>query len=114
MKVKVYYNLRKHCFSVVSLEKEDYGRVIDHVDSLSLEDVSFKVSEAGRNRVLQTQQKNVHAYVIGTVSNVDPNWGTEVTYNPYKYSGFVNKLTKEPIHSAKKAYLSNRRVFAHV
>lgn len=66
MKVKVYFNLHKHCFSVVSLEKGDsYGKVVAHVSEIMLSEVKFKVSEAGRQRVLREKRKNVHAYCVG-------------------------------------------------
>ena len=66
MKVKVYYNLHKNCYSIVSLEKENYGKVIKHENCVPLFDAQFKVSEKGRQRVLREQKKNVHAYVVGT------------------------------------------------
>lgn len=84
MKVKVYRNLRNKCLSV-----QYKGKVIAHVDSISLCGVTFKVSQSARKRVLETKQKNVHAFVCGTVIMSSlPKWMVKdsVTYNPYKYS----------------------------
>lgn len=92
MKVAVYYNLHKHLFSVVSREKENYGKVIAHLPRVILTDVVPKVSEAGRQRVLREQQKNVHAKLFGTLVNDLDMTGVllrEITYNPYKYPSFV-------------------------
>ena len=116
MKVKVYYNLHKNCYSIVSLEKENYGRVIKHSNCVPLFDAQFKVSEKGRQRVLREQKKNVHAYVVGTLVRQDePNfWWTEyfpiklATYNPYKYSSFVDAHSKKPLAKAKQVLLSKR------
>ena len=56
---RVYRNLRHSCYSI---QRHILGRwlVVAHADRLMLTNVSFKVSEAGRNRVLKTRQKNVH------------------------------------------------------
>jgi hypothetical protein len=113
-KVKVYYNLHKHCFSVVSLEKENYGRVILHTQEITLTNAKFKVSQAGRERVLREGRKNVHAFVVGYVSAEfpSPNIDTEITYNPYKYASFVEKATEKEVGSAYAVKLSHRKIFA--
>lgn len=114
MKVKVYYNLHKHCFSVVSLNKENYGKVIDHVRDITLENAQFKVSEAGRQRVLREKRKNVHAFVVGTISGKKINErAREATYNPYKFSTFVYKCKEDPIHEARIVRLSDKRIFVN-
>lgn len=116
MKVKVYYNLHKHCFSIVSLEKgENYGRVVAHRQVITLSDVTFKVSEAGRQRVLRENRKNVHAYVIGQlVENIELPQGNTVaiTYNPYKFNSFVTLDGFTPVHQAKLTHLENRKIIA--
>ena len=110
MKVKVYYNLHKNCYSIVSLEKENYGKVIKHENCVPLFDAQFKVSEKGRQRVLREQKKNVHAYVVGTwVSEFEPNFPIKLaTYNPYKYSSFVDAHSKKPLAKASQVLLSKR------
>ena len=83
---------------------------------MPLFDAQFKVSEKGRQRVLREQKKNVHAYVVGTwVSQDEPNfWLTEyfpiklATYNPYKYSSFVDAHSKKPLAKASQVLLSKR------
>ena len=117
MKVKVYYNLHKNCYSIVSLEKENYGRVIKHENCVPLFDAQFKVSEKGRQRVLREQKKNVHAYVVGTwVSEFEIHKDEFLTrlpikvatYNPYKYSSFVDAHSKKPLAKASQVLLSKR------
>ena len=105
MKVYVYYNLHKKLFSVKALEGDRKGLVVAHRTHLMLEDVTFKVSQAGRQRVLREQRKNVHAGAQGTWVPDDGDRVadaldtlTALTYNPYKYSTFVNKDTEEPVH----------------
>ena len=103
MKVAVYFNLHKNIFSVQSREKESYGRVIDHVESVVLEAPKFVVRQAGRKKVIEDNQKNVHAFVVGNITEGVETSSLEeiVTYNPYKYTSFVKEDTKEEVSSAE-------------
>lgn len=108
MSVFVYFNLHKKLWSVRSVKT---GKVIAHVRHIRLKDVTFKVSEAGRQRVLREKRKNVHAGVLGTVVEdweqiplfIKPE---PVTYNPYKYSSFVTCASQTPIETAEQAVLN--------
>ena len=111
MRVFVYFNLHKKCFSIKALEGAMKGKVIAHRDTVVLENCKFKVSEAGRQRVLREKRKNVHAGVSGTWINYCTNRadnqfdfisivGRQVTYNPYKYESFVVKATEQSIDKA--------------
>ena len=107
VKVFVYYNLHKHCWSV-----RHKGKVIMHTDEVYLTDAKFKVSKAGRKRVLREKRKNVHAGVEGImVDPFDVHKQVEVTYNPYKYESFVQKSGLEPVVVASKVYMKDKRVF---
>ena len=106
MRVEVYWNLHKKLFSVRALEGENKGRVIQHAYKVKLEEASFVVQPAGRERVLREGKKNVHAFVRGRIANsgfedCHEDFSDEkVTYNPYIYDTFVNAKTKEPIFKA--------------
>ena len=103
MKVFIYFNLHKRCYSVKALSGPQKGRVVAHTSSVVLADASFKVSEAGRQRVLREKRKNVHAGVCGTWHSAHigpPAEGVKVIYNPYKYASFVEKGTEQPIYNA--------------
>jgi hypothetical protein len=119
MRVYVYFNLHKKVFSVRALEGENKGRVVAHVNRILIDRPVFVVSEAGRQRVLREQKKNVHAGVRGIwtawVDGID-EWDhlTPVTYNPYLYSSFVEKSTLAPVHKATFAVLDNKRIFAEL
>jgi hypothetical protein len=115
MRVFVYYNLHKHCFSVKSLEGETYGKVIAHRPSVVIRNATFKVSETGRQRVLKEQRKNVHAGVVGTWIDGGRGFnGTMVTYNPYKYKSFVFADSEEPIFEATKVFLKDKKVMVKI
>lgn len=113
-KVFVYFNLHKKMFSVRALNGPNKGRVIGHTSEICLKDAVFKVSEAGRQRVLREQRKNVHAGVVGTVASWtdaphDDN-GKSVTYNPYKFDSFVTVEDHAPIRGAAFAVLMHKRI----
>jgi hypothetical protein len=120
MRVFVYFNLHKKCFSIKALEGDRKGRVVAHSNTVLLEGCKLLVSEAGRQRVLREKRKNVHAGVSGTWINYCTNRannafdfismiGRQVTYNPYKYDSFVIKATEQ---SVDKADVVGMKVFA--
>jgi hypothetical protein len=109
MKVFVYFNLHKRVFSVKALEGPQKGRIIGHRTSLAIYSPTFKVSEAGRQRVIREKRKNVHAGVVGYLtSSYDLNkevvsW-ERVFYMPYLMSSFATHDGK-PVHKARFAKL---------
>ena len=79
------------------------GLVVAHVGEITLTSVLFKVSEAGRQRVLREKRKNVHAGLEG--NPVDPRAISSrplrsATYDPYHYASFVDRETVEPLPGA--------------
>jgi hypothetical protein len=112
LRVEVYRNLHKGCYSVRALSGEDKGHVIDHVQSITLRDVSFIVQPAGRDRVLEQQRKNVHAFVRGTITDTPVQYGLSVRYDPYLNDAFIvtrpmwSKWYDEIIRKANLAHLS--------
>jgi hypothetical protein len=110
MRVQVYYNLHKHCWSV---KDKSTGRVILHTDSVVLENCKFIVREGGRQKVLREQRKNVHAFVEGDMIQelIHSKNLKEVTYNPYKHDSFVEIENKKPIKNSDLVYMINRKVY---
>ena len=113
--VYVYFNLHTKLWSVRSRKTR---RVLYHSAVVLLYDCEFKVSQAGRKRVLKEKRKNVHAGVAGELDWANATrcsrrfrqasfripHGFEapvpVTYNPYKYESFVRKDNLEPVTRA--------------
>lgn len=112
-RVQVYRNLNEGGYSVQSRETANYGKVIDHVDEITLVDARFVVQDAGRQRVREEGRKNVHAFVRGRKgSPAALEEGTPITYNPYAYDHFVDAQTEEPVAAAECVYLSPDGVIA--
>jgi hypothetical protein len=117
MKVRVYFNLRKRRFSVLSKQARGWLLMM-HTDYINLTNAEFKVSEAGRQRVLREKRKNVHAFVEGFVTSKEDLSSTlkmhaifgmpiimdAVSYNPYKAGTFMQG--EAPIHTAKLVTLT--------
>lgn len=114
MRVYVYFNLHKNLWSVRALEGENKGRVIQHASEVYLSDCTFKVSEAGRQRVLREMQRNVHAGVTGDLADRPPRTAPSdrITYNPYKHATFVRADSLEPVHRAAGVLLRDRAAYA--
>ena len=87
MRVKVYRNLYKGTWSVVSVKT---GRVVMHADTITLRDVTFRVQPAGNRLVRACGRKNVHAYAVGEIASLNFTGVGEhrVTYNPYIMTTF--------------------------
>jgi hypothetical protein len=112
-RVMVYYNLHKHTFSV-----QKNGLVVLHADYVKLRDVEFRVRQGGKEKVRKEKSKNVHAFVIGDLTDYcqypcddipEEPVGDIVTYNPYKYDTFVYKETEEPVINATEVDMINSR-----
>lgn len=131
MKVFVYCHVRKGCLSIRAMEGSNKGRVIAHAEQLSMRDVEFKVSEAGRQRVLSEGRKNVHA---GAVGYIDAAWGLQprienldyetlkgvglggvfkplsrgsrIKYNPRENAAFVRRTDGVPVKRTRRLQLT--------
>ena len=128
--VDVYLNLHRPGFlSIRAAEGPDKGRVIGYSTAIELEGCQFRVSEAGRQRVLRERRKNVHATVRGRVVQVcteaSPSprlvskahqalagGAKDVTYNPYFTPLFIHRQTKEPVHTAASVIVIGKHVAA--
>ncbi len=88
-KYYIYRNLHTKGFSI-----KYRGKVVDRGNCFFGENVTFKVSELGRQRVITDTQKNVHAYAVcdkyyhaGAVQTGSDD--KIISYNPYKVGNFI-------------------------
>ena len=96
MNVDVYRNLHKNCWSI---RDRSTGRVLVHSQQYVVNNGTFVVQPAGRERVLEEQKKNVHAFVRGGAGTTHFSGNSEwrnkftepVTYNPYASAHFTDK-----------------------
>jgi len=119
MKVEVFRNLRKNCFSVRALEGENKGKVILHTDAVLLKDVEFRVQQGGQARVRRERKKYVHAFVRGEIRAVSSFAANtlkglaksrnirmnQFAYNPYENDTFIDRHLRVPLASSDWAVL---------
>jgi len=118
-KYYLYRNLHKGAFSI-----RHRGRVVVCCESVLMDNVEFRVSEVGRQRVIAEQVKNVHAFVVadeyyrpsnlvlaGYERQICDGYFKEVTYNPYNNSTFFIKKTNEAITHADWVLCMNEKVY---
>jgi hypothetical protein len=86
---RIYRNLTHGCWSLQTMTENGW-RVTAHLDHILAWDCTFKVSQAGRDRVRQEGRKNVHAFVeaskirvLRSVAELDDAMESRLTYNPY-------------------------------
>lgn len=100
VRVHVYRNLHR---PGVTWSVRAGGRVVAHVRDLTVADVAFRVQPAGQRRARASGQRNVHAYVVGTVTpTVDGRCWREGRYDPFRTDTFVDD-TGSPLHTAALA-----------
>jgi hypothetical protein len=100
--VEVHYNLHEGGFSITNVES---GLVVARAPYVYLTNVTTKVSEKSRQRVIREGSKNVHAKIVGnyTKQELDMSGARVLTYNPYKYETFVDKETEQSVLQAIRA-----------
>jgi hypothetical protein len=121
-KVFVYFNLHKKVWSLRALDGRAKGKVIAHSPYFVVTEAEFRVSEAGRQRVLREQRKNVHAGVVGYLYSLSETPAVAqgmsedaegVRYNPYATAHFKGDGGR---HVARAAIVAGigRRVCARL
>lgn len=112
--VEVYWNVRS---KVWSIRDRKTRKVVDRLAKLRLRNARFVVSEAGRQRVLRTGVKGVHAVVRGEwdESSYAPPLNTNyerVRYNPRRDTHFVTD-DGAPVDTANDvSFFGDRTVYA--
>lgn len=89
MKVEVYWNLHRKCWSV-----RHQGKVLTHLPKVTLYGVTWVVQPAGNRKVRAEGRKNVHAFARGTWGGSPEEYDWElvarrISYNPYREDSFV-------------------------
>lgn len=115
--VKVYYNLHKHVFSI---KDHKTGLVLAHGNHIQIKKPKFQVMEKGRQRVLEENRKNVHAYVVGELAGIGEldndnlSQYDRIFYDPKVVSQFMVADTTIEANSKnyELAQLSDKRMYA--
>ena len=108
MRVEVYWNLHKKCWSV-----RHKGKVIAHERLVDLIDVTWVVQPAGNARVRREKRKNVHAFARGTLAEdgilyycSDISGPNRARYDPYEHTTFMIGFEGRPLATSNYARLT--------
>ena len=118
-RVEVYKNLHNGKFSV-----RHKGKVVGHVDLIKIQDATFAVQPAGRDRVRREKKKNVHAFVRGTYIRSDTwdvkkprpfpvEYDVQICYDAYQFDSFVSLPNLLGVAAAKEVMICPEGIFAN-
>lgn len=112
--VRVFRNLKHGCYSIMQR-----GVIKASARQVRLHDVEFRVREAGRQRMLREQRKNVHAFAVGRLvdfvhagdtRSIEPMAGRRAIYDPYRFPCFVDRETNAPVTAVSAAHFDEHGV----
>lgn len=115
-RVHVYRNVNKPG-TTYSIRDKKTGLVLGHARNILLNNCIFVVNQVGRQRVVETKRKRIHAWVEGHFGVIhaahDDLFSKEpiVKYDPYKNESFIYEDNGEPIRSSSVVYINERGVF---
>lgn len=115
---RIYRNLLNHKMSVQQQINNSW-LVVGHVTEAVIRCPKFYVSESGRQRVIMSGKKNVHAYSYGQIANPnsialpDSNL-QEIYYDPYSQSHFIWKESGLPIDNADLLVVIENKVYCTI
>lgn len=113
-RIRVYRNLNlPGMYSIRALSGPNKGKVLGYAPAVAMSDVTFRVSEKGRQTVLAKRERHVHAFAEGDyvtaadqipdhLSATDRN---TVTYRPFVAGHFFRLSEPEtPVTQLPKAW----------
>lgn len=100
--VRVYRNLNKPKVTYSIVQK---GHVVGHATHICLRDVTCHVNERGRQKVVATKRKHVHAWLSGYVVAHGPTNGYVLAfYDPYHSPTFCYRLSSTTVPFWRASY----------
>ncbi|WP_066415308.1 hypothetical protein [Sutcliffiella cohnii] len=115
MSVDIYRNLHHGGYSIRCSRTKV---VLARCDSVRIKDCEFRVSETGRQKVLATRRKSVHAYIKGIFIAADesPEQHSDMSrviyYNPYETEHFMDVTTGTTVKRLEEVFCHGKVVFA--
>ena len=113
-RIQIYRNLNKPGVTY-SVRDKKTRLVMGYVTHIALKDVTFHVNESGRQRVIATKRKNVHAFIEGTIDErgilESTNGMSQITYNPFLMDTFCLKnQNKTKLYTAKHISINEKSI----
>ncbi|HEY9664829.1 MAG TPA: hypothetical protein V6C65_40840 [Allocoleopsis sp.] len=111
--IRIYRNLNNGTMSIQAKVDKSW-KVVGHVTDCVVSDVSFKIQDGGRQRVIREGRKNVHAWGQGVLVcqfDSDIFAPIDLSYNPYEDTTFKQRHTDNPIVSCRYLVVRDNKVF---
>lgn len=112
-RVHVYYNLHQGGYSI---RDKKTMHVVAYADNVLLKNCVFKVSEKGRQKVIEEKRKRVHAFIEGDFIFADQDFNTshldKIYYNPYETSLFTDTTDGSHVLKAPTVYCIDKICYA--
>ena len=114
--VRVHRNLNNGRWVVTATTGAYKGLVVAYADTVALDDVTTKVSAAGQARVAAGGHRDVHAWLLGTLSTPtaeDLDARRVVTYRPHIAPEFIYADTGDHIATvARVVFRTDSKAYA--
>ncbi|MED4400272.1 hypothetical protein [Metabacillus fastidiosus] len=112
-KVKVYFNIRKNGFSIVSLDKNNpnKGKVVAYASNVIIKDAIFHLNLNTLAGILEKQCKAVYATVKGVfvaAAEMDNSSHRKGYCNPYKTGKFIDWESGDELKEAEEVYFYDK------
>ena len=98
--VAVYRNLSKGMWSLKGVDGPHAGRVVAHADSVGVADCQMKINVRAQAKIAAGAHRDVHAYVVGRLTEVTLLNPVRLTYRPHQQPVFFLADTGTPIWTA--------------
>jgi len=99
-RVAVYKNLHKQAWSLRALDGPHKGRVIAHAPAVGLTRCHMHINERIRLRIATGAAREVHAWIVGTLAEVELAQPQRISYRPHERGTFIIAATGQPIWTA--------------
>jgi hypothetical protein len=91
------------------------GKVVAHTEKLILKKCEFIINKSGKQRCIETGDRNVHAFIRGYIGNGDDvplSFGFHIHYNPFDERVFFSNNFE--IKEANAVHIRQGGIFAYI
>ncbi|CAN1570399.1 hypothetical protein MCEMIE22_03177 [Mycobacteriaceae bacterium] len=98
--VAVYRNLAKAVWSLKAVDGPHAGRVVAHAARVGVADCHMKINVRAQAKIAAGAHRDVHAFVVGRLTEVTLRNPVRLTYRPHQQPVFFLADTGTPVWTA--------------
>lgn len=91
------------------------GKVVAHTSKIILKDCELIVNKSGKQRSIQTQERNVHAFIKGVIGEYDDiklTFSYLIKYNPFSLENFV--INGKEVDKCDIVYIQDSKMYGQI